>query len=278
VLLEGLPRFKIDIFMATSSNTPESPPWSAGLGAGMGLAIYSYFGYYNVCYLGGEVRNPARTLPRSILCSAFAVVILFSLVHLAFTGVIPLDEIANNKDNLTAEFMTRLRGDWAGKVVTVLLVGSCFASCFSGTLGYSRVPYAAAREGNFLRWFDAVHPTHQIPHRSLLLIGGLVLFWSLFSLDMIISALVATRIIEQFIAQIFAVIFLRKQGGTIPWRMPLYPIPLLVALAGWLYVYAGTGLLFILLGLATLMVGLVVFLVWSATLGQWPFDKAEKAA
>lgn len=278
VLLEGLPRFKIDTFMATSSNTPESPPWSAGLGAGMGLAIYSYFGYYNVCYLGGEVRNPARTLPRSILCSAFAVVILFSLVHLAFTGVIPLDEIANNKDNLTAEFMTRMRGDWAGKVVTVLLVGSCFASCFSGTLGYSRVPYAAAREGNFLRWFDSVHPTHQIPHRSLLLIGGLVLFWSLFSLDMIISALVATRIIEQFIAQIFAVILLRKQGGTIPWRMPLYPIPLLVALAGWLYVYAGTGLLFILLGLATLMVGLVVFLVWSATLGQWPFDKAEKAA
>ena len=224
VLLEGLPRFKIDTFMANSSNKLESPPWSAGL------------------------------------------------------GVIPLDEIANNKDNLTAEFMTRLRGDWAGKVVTVLLVGSCFASCFSGTLGYSRVPYAAAREGNFLRWFDAVHPTHQIPHRSLLLIGGLVLFWSLFSLDMIISALVATRIIEQFIAQIFAVILLRKQGGTIPWRMPLYPIPLLVALAGWLYVYAGTGLLFILLGLATLMVGLVVFLVWSATLGQWPFDKAEKAA
>jgi len=206
------------------------------------------------------------------------VVVLFSLVHLAFTGVIPLDSILENKDNLTAEFMTRLRGDWAGRLVTVLLVGSCFASCFSGTLGYSRVPYAAAREGNFLRWFDAVHPVHRIPHRSLLLIGGLVLFWSLFSLDMIISALVATRIIEQFIAQVFAVMLLRKKGVAMPWRMPLYPLPLLVALLGWLFVYAGTGWLFILLGLGTLLVGLIVFLAWSRSRGDWPFARAQNIA
>lgn len=278
VLLEGLPRFQLATFMAGRPDDTAPRHLTSGLGAGMGLAIYSYFGYYNVCYLGGEVRDPVRTLPRSILASSLAVVALFSLVHLAFTGVIPLDSILENKDNLTAEFMTRLRGDWAGKLVTVLLVGSCFASCFSGTLGYSRVPYAAAREGNFLRWFDAVHPVHRIPHRSLLLIGGLVLFWSLFSLDMIISALVATRIIEQFIAQVFAVMLLRKKGVPMPWRMPLYPLPLLVALLGWLFVYAGTGWLFILLGLGTLLVGLIVFLAWSRSRGDWPFARAQNIA
>ena len=278
VLLEGLPRFQTSTFLAEGVTRPEAQPFAAGLGAGMGLAIYSYFGYYNVCYLGGEVRDPARTLPRSILASSLAVVALFSLVHLAFTGVIPLDSILENKDNLTAEFMTRVRGDWAAKLVTVLLVGSCFASCFSGTLGYSRVPYAAAHEGNFLRWFDAVHPTHRIPHRSLLLIGGLVLFWSLFSLDMIISALVATRIIEQFIAQVFAVILLRRKGIALPWRMPLYPLPLVVAMVGWLYVYAGTGKIFIILGLGTLLVGLLVYLLWSKSREEWPFARPKESA
>ena len=128
-----------------------------------------------------------------------------------------------------------------------------------------------------MRWFAAVHPVHKIPHRSLLLIGGLVLFWSLFSLDMIISALVATRILEQFVAQVFAVMLLRKQGLPIPWRMPLYPLPCLIALVGWLFVYAGTGKIFILLGLGTLIVGLVVFLLWSRSRGEWPFPIREKA-
>ena len=279
VLLEGLPRFQPALFLETPAKTHDdtSPLPGAALGAGMGLAIYSYFGYYNICYLGSEVKNPSRVLPRSILASAAAVVLLFALVHLAITGVIPQADIDACKDNITAEFMTRLRGDWAGKLVTVLLVGSCFASCFSGTLGYSRVPFAAAREGHFLRWFAAVHPVHKIPHRSLLLIGGLVLFWSLFSLDMIISALVATRILEQFVAQVFAVMLLRKQGLPIPWRMPLYPLPCLIALVGWLFVYAGTGKIFILLGLGTLIVGLVVFLLWSRSRGEWPFPIREKA-
>ena len=125
---------------------------------------------------------------------------------------------------------------------------------------------------------DRRHPVHRIPHRSLLLIGGLVLFWSLFSLDMIISALVATRIIEQFIAQVFAVMLLRKKGVAMPWRMPLYPLPLLVALLGWLFVYAGTGWLFILLGLGTLLVGLIVFLAWSRSRGDWPFARAQNIA
>src|SRR5262249_13387701 len=156
---------------------------------------YSYLGYYNVCYLGSEVRDPARTIPRSILASALAVVVLFTLVHLAITGVVPWREAAAAEGNLTARVMARVHRPRAATAVTVCLIGSCFASCFSGTLGYSRVPYAAAREEHFFRWFGAVHPGHRIPHRSLLLIGGMVLVWSFFSLDAIINALIATRIL-----------------------------------------------------------------------------------
>jgi basic amino acid/polyamine antiporter, APA family len=276
VLIEGAIRFDPALAFDTSLADGERPPhFGLALGAGMGFAIYSYFGYYNICYLGGEVRDPARTIPRSILVSSLAVLVLFTLVHLAIVGVVPWREAKSDliKDNLTAEFMTRVRGQWAAAAVTVCLVGSCFASAFSGMLGYSRVPYAAAREGHFFSWFGGVHPRHQFPHRALLLIGAMVLFWSFFSLDAIIKALIATRILEQFVAQIFAVILLRNRypDRPLPWRMWLYPLPCAVALIGWLYVYATIGLFFVLIGASTLFVGIVVFLSWTKRRGDWPF-------
>lgn len=274
VLVEGALHFDaqraFDLTLA-----PGERPEHMGLvlGMGMGLAIYSYFGYYNVCYLGSEVKRPARTIPRSILVSSLAVVVLFALLHLAIVGVVPWRDAIASKDNLTADFMMRVHGPWAATAVTVLLIGSCFASSFSGALGYSRVPYAAAREGHFFHWFAKVHPVHRIPHRSLMLIGCLVLFWSFFSLETIITALLVTRILEQFVAQIFAVILLRNMQPhrPRPWRMWLYPLPCIVAMAGWLFVYASTGRLFIVIGAVTLLAGAVVFLLWSKHQKTWPF-------
>ena len=169
--------------------------------------------------------------------------------------------------------MGRVRGQWAASVVTVMLVGSCFASAFSGMLGYSRVPFAAATNGHFFRWFAAVHPKHQIPHRSLLLIGAMVLFWSFFSLDAIITALIVTRILEQFVAQVFAVVLLRnlQPDRPRPWKMWLYPLPCVVALGGWLFVYGSARPLFIVIGLATLIAGGVAFLIWTKKQKTWPF-------
>jgi amino acid transporter len=143
-------------------------------------------------------------------------------------------------------------------------------------LGYSRVPYAAARDGHFFAWFAAVHQRLHIPHRSLLLVGGLVLVWSFFSLDAIITALIVTRILEQFVAQIFAVILLRNlhPNRPRPWTMWLYPVPCVGALVGWLYVYATAQTFYILVGLGTLLTGMVVFLAWSAWWGTWPFGPA----
>jgi amino acid transporter len=273
ILIEGALRFDPNIAFDTTLSADERPDnFGLALGAGMAFAVFSYLGYYNVCYLGAEVRDPGRTIPRAILLSALIVVVLFALIHLAMVGVVPWREAAK-QENLTAEFMRRAHGPWAAAVVTVCLVGSSFASCFSGALGYSRVPYAAATEGHFFRWFAAVHPRLRIPHRALLLIGGLVLFWSFFSLDAIILALIATRILEQFVAQAIGVILLRKlqPNRPRPWRMWLYPLPCIVAVAGWLYVYASTGRLYILIGAMTLAVGLVVFLVWAGRQGVWPF-------
>jgi APA family basic amino acid/polyamine antiporter len=264
VLVEGFLRFDPAVAFAAT----EAPvPFGSKLGAAMAAAIYSYLGYYNICYLGGEVRNPTKTIPRAILTSAAAVVILFSLVHLAIVGVVPGDVAVSDaaKDNLTAYFMNQVHGPWAATLVTVLLMGSCFASCFSGTLGYSRVPYAAAKEGHFFRWFAEVHPTLRIPHRSLLLIGGMILFWSFFSLDALISALIVTRILEQFVAQSFAVVLLRRMGHPLPWKMWFYPLPCILAASGWMYVYLSAQWIYIGIGAATLAVGLAVYFMWTAS-------------
>lgn len=279
ILAEGLPRLNIGVLLDPVK--PEEMPKNFGvaLGTGMGLAIYSYFGYYNICYLGAEVKNPGRTIPMSILTSVVVVVVLFFLVHVAFMGVIPWRKAIMHKDNLAAEFMLRHHGPWAATTITILLMGSCFASAFSGMLGYSRVPYAAAQNGHFFSWFGAVHEVHKIPHRSLLLIGGLVLFWSFFSLDTIITALIATRILEQFVAQVVGLMILRRTRPDLPmpWKMWFYPVPCMIALVGWMYLYFSTGDIFMVVGAVTLLLGGMVFLIWSKRTQTWPFGEGESA-
>jgi len=256
-------------FAGTEAVTPGS--FATGLAVAMILAVYSYLGYYNVCYIGDEVRDPGRTLPRAVLLSALIVVVLFSLTHLAFLGVVPWAEVP--KDNLPAEFMLRVHGPWAVVAVTLCLIASCFASAFSGLLGYSRIPYGAASAGHFFGPLAAVHPTRAFPHRSLLLVGIPVLFWTFFDLGTVISAMVTTRILEQFAAQVIGVMVLRKLRPDLPrpFRIWLYPLPCGLALAGWLYLYCFSDVVYIVLGLATLFAGVAAFLVWSRARGEWPF-------
>jgi amino acid transporter len=158
-------------------------------------------------------------------------------------------------------------------VATVLLVWSCFGSAFAGMLGYSRIPYGAARYGHFFATLARVHPVHHIPHVSLLLVGGLTLFWSFFDLASVIEILLVTRILEQFIGQIGAVVLLRKlqPDRPRPFRMWLYPLPCVLALIGWVYIYVTQETLYIAIALGTLLVGVGVYLVWSARTKSWPF-------
>jgi amino acid transporter len=251
-----------------------------GLAAAMVLAMYSYLGYYNVCYVGDEVRDPGRTIPRSILLSALVVVLLFAGLHLAMLGVVSWRDLPTTREeaenvSLAAKFMESLHGTghWTVALVTLLLVWSCFGSAFAGLLGYSRIPYGAARYGHFFSALGKVHRVHLIPHVSLLAVGGLVLFWSFFDLQNVINALIVTRILEQFVAQAVGVMVLRRTRPELarPFRMWLYPLPCLLALAGWLYLYAAAGWLFIGLGLATLAAGVVAFLLWSRQARAWPF-------
>ncbi len=273
ILIEGAAHF--DPATAFAPPDPGTPiDLGGGLGGAMLLAMYAYLGYYNVCYIGDEVRDPGRTIPRSILLSALAVVVLFTGLHLAMLGVVPW-RAGRDSHSLAATFMESLHGTghWTITLVTLLLMWSCFGSAFAGLLGYSRIPYAAASQGHFFAALGKVHRVHLIPHVSLLAVGGLVLFWSFFDLDIVINALIVTRILEQFVAQAVGLMVLRRTRPELvrPFRMWLYPLPCLLALAGWLYLYAAAGWLFIGLGLTTLAAGVVAFLAWSRRARTWPF-------
>lgn len=284
ILVEGWLRFDPAIAFQHGKPSLDNPqPFGLSLGKAMALAIYSYLGYYSVCYMGDEVRNPGRTIPRSIMLSGALVCLLFVGLHLAMLGTVPWQSVPTQQadiDNysLPAEFMRRIHGEWAVVLVSVLLIVSSIGSGFAALLSYSRIPYGAARHGHFFSIFGRVHPTHRIPHLALLLVGGLTISLCFFDLQDVITALIVTRILEQFIGQVIGVMLLRhtQPERPRPYRIWLYPLPCIVALVGWAYLYICSDLPFILLGFATLAAGVVAFLLWSSWTQRWPFAPADE--
>jgi amino acid transporter len=215
----------------------------AGLGAGMLISAYDYWGYYNVCFLGAEVRDPQRTIPRAVLGAIGVVGTLYLLMNVSVLGVIPWREMAQATDSharmfTMAVFMERLYGHTAAGVIVVLIALAALASVFALLLGYSRIPFAAAQDGNFPAWFGVLHPKHRIPMHSLLTLGGVTLLCCIFRLQEVITTLVVVRILFQFLLQGTAALLPkhRRERKMRGFRMPLYPLPILAALAGFLFI------------------------------------------
>jgi APA family basic amino acid/polyamine antiporter len=269
IILSGLAHFDAKLAFDFPENAfTFSTGFAFGLGGAMLIAMYDFLGYYDICYVGGEVRNPERVIPRAIIYSVIAVALIYSVMNLCIIGVVPWREAMQSKF-IVAEFMDKLYGGWAGSIVTILILWCAFASVFALSLGYSRIPYAAALDGYFFKPFARLHPTGKFPHVSLLVIGGLAILASLLELEAVISALLTARILVQFIGQIFAVHFIRKHRPDIqrPFKIWLYPLPSLVALVGWSYIFLTSGWAFILYGLLTLLGGIVAFWIWRRTSG-----------
>jgi amino acid transporter len=169
--------------------------------------------------------------------------------------------------------MEKIYGRTAATLFTAAILWTGFGSVFALLLGYSRIPYAAATDGYFFKAFGRLHPTKPFPYISLLVVGAVSIACSFFSLGLVIDALITTRILVQFMGQIGALTLLRKRGPARPgtYRMWLYPLPSLVALAGWVFVFATSDPKVILFGLGSLIAGVLVFGVWSWRAQRWPF-------
>ena len=256
-----------------------------GLGAASRIGIYDYLGYYDVCYIGDEVENPGRVIPRSILISTIAVAIIYIGINFSIIGVVPWREFVPADQHpesgfIVSVFMQKIFGNVVATIFTLLVLWTAFGSVFALLLGYSRIPFAAAQSGYFFRVFSRLHPTKDFPYVSLLVLGVLSIIAGFFSLGTVIDALIVTRILVQFMGQIVGLILLRKNRPDMPrpYRMWLYPIPAVIALLGWIFVFATTQVQVILFGIGVLALGVVAFLIWSWNTKRWPFGLAEAAA
>jgi amino acid transporter len=256
-----------------------------GLGAASRVGIYDYLGYYDVCYIGDEVRDPGRVIPRSILISTIAVAAVYIGINLSIIGVIPWREFVPAAAHpeagfIVSAFMERIYGSRVATIFTLLVLWTAFGSVFALLLGYSRIPFAAAESGYFFRVFGRLHPTKDFPYVSLIVLGALSIVASFFSLGTVIDALIVTRIVVQFMGQVVGLILLRRRAPQMPrpYRMWLYPLPALVALLGWIFVFATTPLRVILFGVGVLALGCIAFLVWSRSTKRWPFGLEEAMA
>ena len=249
----------------------------AALGNASVKTIYTYLGYYNVCHLGSEIKNPQKNIPRSIFISIGGIAVLYLLMQTSILGVIPWRE-AQHSEFIVSTFFEKIYGSTAGTVATILILWIAFSSLFAVMLGYSRIPYAAAIDGSFFSVFAKVHPKKHFPHVSLLVLGIFGFIFSLlFRLSEVISAILAMRILVQFIAQAAGIIFLKKKKpkGFFPFKMWLYPLPAIVAILMWIGLFLSTGFYFVLGGLGMIILGTVVYLVRAFKLNDWPFVKTE---
>ncbi|WP_158894816.1 APC family permease [Amycolatopsis anabasis] len=249
--------------------------WS-GLGAGLIIAIYDYLGYNTSAYLGAEVRDPGRTIPRAIVFSILGIMSLYFLLQVGVLGAVPWQEVTESSSIASLVF-ERTWGETAAKILTVAIVITAFGSVFAGLLGGSRVPFEAARDKVFLPWFGRLHPRLHFPTFGLLAMGLITAIGSLFTLTDVINMALAVLVIIQSIAQVAAIVTLRRRQPHLkrPYRQWLFPVPTIIALAGWIYIYYSATSLSIRLSIAWIVVGIFAFTIWAKVERTWPFGEKD---
>jgi amino acid transporter len=251
-----------------------------GLGAALLIATYDYWGAYNINFLGAEVRDPGRTIPLAIVWSVGLVGALYMLMNTSVLGTMPWQELigqggTNARLSVAAVVVQRSYGALAGQIVALLVVWTAFASVYALLLGYSRVPYAAALDDNYFRIFAHVHPRHRIPSISLLMLAGVSMVFCVLQLVDLVAALVVIRILLQFLLQQVGVMVLRRTQPDMerPFRIWLYPLPPLVAIAGFLYIlfsrpHFARELFF---AMVVVLTGTATYLLRASRRREWPF-------
>ncbi len=273
IIFGGATHFHASVAFAFPPNAFKvSPAFFAGLGAAALISSYDFSGYFNVCLIGGEIKQPAVNIPRTIIYSICVLAVLYLGMSLAIIGVIPA-QTAMHSSAIVSDFTAAIYGSAAASWMTVLVLISAFASVFSVLLGYTRVPYAAAIEGRFFSVFARVHPKLKFPSFSVLFMGVTSAAACLLSLERLITLLLVIQIVTQFVAQCYAVVLIRRNRKDIqrPFHMPLYPLPVILASAGWLYILYETGIGYIGSGFGLVILGTGVYLLRARRLREWPF-------
>lgn len=284
IIFAGLTHFNAKIAFSFPPDAFKlTPAFFTGLGAAMLVATYDYWGYYNVCYLAEEIKEPEKNVPRAVLISIVVIAILYITMNISVIGVVPWQELmasakSDTRFYVMSVLMQRIYGHWAGVTITVLIVWTAFASVFSLLLGYSRVPYAAALDGNYFSIFGRLHKKGAFPYVSLIVLGIVAIGFCFLSLADVIAALVVIRILLQFLLQAVGSMILRKRRPDMPrpFRMWLYPLPSLIASIGFIYILFSRPYFLkeIRYAIVLLVVGSIIYFIRAYARKEWPFGSA----
>jgi basic amino acid/polyamine antiporter, APA family len=278
IIVSGLPHLSAArIFDFPPNAFQMDTKFWAGLGAATLFAMYDYFGYYNVCYLAEEIRDPGRVIPRAMLFSIVVVAVLYLLMNASILSVVPWREAQQSKF-IASTYIEKLHGIGAGNLMTLLMLWIAFSSVFSVLLGYTRIPYAAAADGNFFAAFARLHPKGEFPYVSLVTLGLIASAFSLLRLPEVIGSLVAIRVMNQYFPQAisFFVLRFRRPDMPRPFKMWLYPLPGIAIVLGWVYILGTSQPRSLLLGVAVFVVGSVAFFVRARKRHEWPFGTLQE--
>jgi amino acid transporter len=225
--------------------------------------LYAYLGYYNACNLGSEIKNPSRNIPRSILISIAGIAVLYLLMQWMIAGSVSQARITGENVPVISMLFEQVYGRRMADLATVCLLVVAGSSLFALMLGYSRIIYAAARDGLHFKIFAHLHPTKQFPDYTLLIFGAIAIVFCLIfrKPSAVFGFIVVTRIFIQFVPQAFGVIWLRikKRTAELPFRMPLYPFTPLFSALIWTIVFITSGYRYFTSGLAIIAAGIVLY-------------------
>jgi amino acid transporter len=273
VILSGMLHFHASMaFDFTPGAFHMSRAFWTGLGATTLIAVYDYGGYNNVCLLGGEVKQPRRNIPLAVILSIVIVAVLYLLMNISILGSLDW-RVAQHSQAIAADFMQVIYGRWAGLLISVLVLVVSFGAVFANMLGYSRIPYAAAADGHFFPVFARLDPAGGFPTVSLLFMGAFSAVACMFSLTDLIKVLIVVQALFQFAAQCIAVELVRRRHPRADYyHMPLYPLPALIALLGWLYIAVSSGVHYMVIGLGMVAAGFGAYLIKAKHGQEWPFE------
>jgi len=276
IILSGAAHFdpRLALDFPKGAFKPTKAFW-IGLGAASLIAVYDYGGYNNVCLIGGEMARPRRNIPLAILVSIPLVAVLYMGLNLSILGVLPWRKAATSQA-IVADFMQAIYGRWGGLVVAVLILVAGWSGALAALLGYSRVPYAAAADGDFFKPFARLDPKGGFPTLSLLFMGLASALVCVIPLADLIGGTIVIQAMFQFILQCVAVVLLRRRDrtpATTVFRMPLYPLPVIVTLLGWLYIIIANPLKQAVVGVILLVSGAAIFLFRARAAQLWPFER-----
>lgn len=242
---------------------------AAGAATGFGAAIlgtlWAYDGWIGVTNMAGEMKNPAKTLPKVILIGVSFVIVVYVLFNLAIFRSLSFEQIVSSPTP-GADAAQALLGSGGGAFITAGIIVSVLGALNGYLMTAARVPQAMGERGivPFSGFLRRIHPRFGTPANALIFQAALAILYIFSGTFNTLTDLLVFVLWIFFTAGVFGVFILRRTVGTEPgrYRVPLYPITPMIGIAGGLYILVSTLMdspVRSLIGIGITLIGLPVF-------------------